>query len=136
MAVFRNTPAWIVLVSYLCANTFAAALHDHSDRCGHSAAGRCGADDHRHEDRHRQFCCSHCHGGEQSHERDDADDGGALHAPRSCVVCAYLAHTPLKAPTAALVPAGDLLPDAVQLPAERLMIAAPETHLARGPPAS
>ncbi|MGE5194384.1 MAG: hypothetical protein ACM3U2_17995, partial [Deltaproteobacteria bacterium] len=36
MPDFRNILAWLVLTSYVFANTFAAALHDHRHCCGHS----------------------------------------------------------------------------------------------------
>jgi hypothetical protein len=128
MAVFRNILAWTVLATYLFANTFAAALHDHGDGCGHSAAG------HRHQDRH---CAgAHCHDSDDTTSHDDAEDADALDAPHSCAVCEYLAHAPLKAPVAALTPSGNLLPDTVVHSVERLANAAPDTHLARGPPAS
>jgi hypothetical protein len=118
LSVFRNIPVWLMLASYLFANTFAAALHDHCDG-GHG-----------------HFAGQHCHGDGKVIEHDGPDLADGVHARHVCAVCEYLAHAPLAAPITAPVPAGDLRPDAVSLPVERLATAVPGTHLARGPPAS
>jgi hypothetical protein len=113
----------LVLASYLFANTFASALHDHHACCDHGGAG-------------------HDHGGGEQHHADegiadhDHDDGAdVLHAPHHCAVCEFFAQAPLTPPIAALVPNGELPPfEAIR--AVLLVSTAPtRMHLPRGPPA-
>ena len=124
MCASGKSLAWLVLASYLFANTAAVAFHDHGDCCGHSEAEHHHADD----------------GAAANPATDcevewDEDEGDELHAPHHCVVCDFLAQAPLGSPIAALIPVGDLALDVARPSAGRLTPIAATTHLPRGPPA-
>ncbi len=154
MRIIRKIPIWIVLASYLFANTVASSWHDHghcSDQCQgkqHHTAN-CGAVEH--ESHAGEHCCHHGSGHHHSHDvcqnhksgRDQPpdqptgkknDDG--QHCPRHCVVCDFLAIAPLSTPLATLISDGEILPEFVVLRVLPVSGTTVETHLARGPPAA
>jgi hypothetical protein len=143
MFALRKTLAGLVLANYLFSNTFAAALHDHAECCGHSGpvdqhlerdhavcgSGNCEAG-HR-EAGHRGH--RHCRHSVAGHKH--TAPGAVIHAPHHCAVCEFLAHAPLAAPVAALAPCGELPPASVPLAGLLVSTATAGTHLPRGPPA-
>jgi hypothetical protein len=133
MAVFRKALTWLVTASYLFASTFSAALHDHGDCCGHSAA----AHHHnagQHHCQHGHNHDAHHHGRHVAARSDRCHSGAALHAPHTCAVCEFLAQAPLAPPTVALIPNGQLPQAAVPYAALPIDAAPARTHLPRGPP--
>ena len=147
MPVFRRIPVWLVLASYVFANTLASSWHDHRDCCDHSdtahqhSADCATIDQHDHGHAHCQNhdrcqiherCGNHDRG--QNHEQGQADDGDEQHAPQHCVVCDFLALAPLPALPVVLVSAGEIVPEFVTLHILPITCSAIETHLARGPP--
>jgi hypothetical protein len=165
MRIIRKIPIWIVLASYLFANTLASSWHDH----GH-CSDHCQNDQHRgadcaaieHDSRAGEHCCHHdtghhhTHSGAHSHDacqnhesgRDQPTgqppsqptgqkhDGDGQHCPQHCVVCDFLAIAPLAAPLATLTADGEILPELVVLRVLPVSGTTVETHLARGPPAA
>jgi hypothetical protein len=133
MPVFRTALTWLVAASYLFANTFAAALHDHRGCCEDGAIGH-----------HQHAGNGHCHHGHthRGHHSgrhaaasdDRCQPGAVLHAPHTCAVCEFLAQAPLAPPTIALVPNGELPPVAALRAVLRIEAAPAGTHLPRGPP--
>ena len=161
MPGLRKIPVWIVLASYLFANTVASSLHDHRDCCGHAdeaqhhTADGPAAESHRsghgatchhghkheHQACHNHTACTDLAGkqpcSKQTSERDGHQPvGDGQHDPRHCVVCDFLALAPLAAPVATLTSAGELLPEFVVLRVVPVFGTTVETHLARGPPAA
>jgi hypothetical protein len=124
MVVLRRITAWVVLATYLSANTLASAWHDHGDCCHASAA------DHHH-DHDEGDHDHHDHVGNCQHH----DDDDALTAPHTCAVCDFLALAPLPAAPVRLIPGGEVVSPAVVCPLPRLSQQAAGTHLPRGPPA-
>jgi hypothetical protein len=162
MAVLRKIPVWVVLASYLFANTVASSLHDHRDCCGrsddvhHHTADCTASGSHRSAN---EASCHHGHFGHKHHTCHNhpprPDSPGKLasgkstgkpdgqqpvgenqHDPQHCVVCDFLALAPLSAPLATLTSAGELLPEFVVLRVLPVSGTTIETHLARGPPAA
>jgi hypothetical protein len=140
MPVFRKIPAWLVLASYLFANTLASSWHDHRDCCGHS----CEAPPHTtncvtldHHDHNHGCGHAHCLNHEQGrgHAQRQSSDGNEQRAPQHCVVCDFLALAPLPALPVGLTPAADVIPQLVALDVVDVASSPIETHLARGPPA-
>ena len=130
MLVSQKPLTWLVLASYLFANSIAASLHDHDDCCAHATVAPHAADEHDHS--------GHDHAGYHQTRRPNTDGdrhGPKLRSPHYCAVCEFLAQAPLTAPVAELSPAGELPPSAMQF--SRLVISQQlaGTHLPRGPPA-
>jgi hypothetical protein len=122
MVVLRKITAWLILASYLFANTLASSWHDHGDGCHVSGAERHyehGDGDHGH----------HAHDGDCQHHND------ALTAPHTCAVCDFLALAPLPAAPAGLIHGGDVVSPIALCLLPRLTQRAAGTHLPRGPPA-
>jgi hypothetical protein len=166
MPVLRKIPVWIVLASYLFANTVASSLHDHRDCCGHSdgvdhQSTACAAVDNprsagakccHHKHGHRHDAVQHhasCRtrpghalaghsptGHPSSHPAGRENDGSGRHDSHRCVVCDFLALAPLSVPQATLELAGEILPEFVDLHVLPVSETTVETHLARGPPAA
>ena len=146
MPVLRKLPVWIVLASYLFANTVASSLHDHRDCCSHSDGAHHDAPGcavpHRHLTGGKQ-CCHHGHSHHHhsarnqkaSHAPVEGQKGDDQRAPRQCVVCDFLTLAPLPAPPTALDSTGEVLPEFVVLDVLPVSSTTVETHLARGPPA-
>ena len=124
MSFSRKSLAWLVLATYLSANTLTASLHDHRECSGH-CAGVKGPHSHHHH-------AGHCHVGHDHHRHDTRKE---LRAPHHCLVCEFFAQAPLTPPATGLVLNCDLLPNEWQPPVPLLAQAAATTHLARGPPA-
>ena len=155
MPGLRKIPVWVILASYLFANTIASSWHDHRDCSGHSEGAQphiadCAVpDDHRGGKGH---CCHHVHRHATAvhdkgpHACKDYDpcrisaghenNGDDQHDSQRCVVCDFLALAPLAAPQAALELAGEVLPEFMVLDVLSISGTTVETHLARGPPAA
>ncbi len=140
MSISRKSVAWLVLASYLFANTVAASLHDHGDCCSASPTGahdRHAAHDHVAQ-HHGHRYAGHDHPGHGSHcggatGHDDA--GIRLLAPHHCVVCEFFAQAPLRPPAAGLIRGGDLPPGESPRPVILVSRRSATTHFARVPPA-
>lgn len=130
MVRFRKLSFWLVLASYLFANTWAASWHDHHD----VAACQSAIEGHRHS--------GHCtgkhdtgdHDHDCDHDRHEHTPGQSPGAPHHCVVCEFLALAPLPASTPRLIVAQEAVSAEVVLPVVRLSEAPIQAHPARGPP--
>jgi hypothetical protein len=132
MVDYRKIAGWLVLASYLFANTLAASWHDHHDHaaCPSAPADHCRNHcDHYHGD---QCAAHHDHDCDHDDDQTSGDDQGT---PHHCVVCEFLALAPLPVAIPALIAAGAAIPAAVVVPVVRLAEAPLQAHPARGPPA-
>lgn len=140
MLVLRKTLAWLVLASYLFANSLAASLHDHRECCGHSKKAEHLPSETCHTGHHHlgQNHAGHDHAGHKHISGGAPDHGCAgdeLYAPHHCLVCEFFAQAPLTPPAADLIPGGDILPDPSAFSVLLLSHRAAGRHLPRGPPA-
>ena len=150
MSVFRKILVYVVLASYLFANTLASSWHDHGECRSHSESEPHHATaDAKPDGQHKtgKKCCHHHrgHGHKQmpaacqsqgpNHDPTRKQDGGRQRDSHHCVVCDFLAIAPLAAPQVALVTAVEALPEFLVLDVLAVSDATIETHLARGPPA-
>src|SRR5262249_24477334 len=102
----RKLTAWLVLASYLFANTLAASWHAHP---GQTSCPATPAEHHHHADHHCTATAHHhrnCDRGDAHHadhdQRSDEDQG----TPHQCVICEFLGLAPLPAAVPALIDAG------------------------------
>ncbi len=159
-ALLRKFPIWIVLASYILANTVASSWHHQGHCFGHSDEANIttlpiaqrpkviDSGPHHGQPVIRATSMSHhtCHNhalrtdspAKQPTSKPVGHQpaGEGQHDPCHCVVCDFLAIAPLAACPVTLVTSGEVLPEFVVhdvLPVSGTTI---ETHLARGPPAA
>jgi hypothetical protein len=140
MVGVRKTPVWLVLASYLIANTLAASWHDHQH---HAACPAASSAEHHHRAAHDHHCAlHHDHDCDQNDSvlvaRDDETvdhtSDERQNTPHRCVVCEFLALAPLPAAIPALINAGEAAPSEVVPPVVQFSAAPIQAHPARGPP--
>jgi hypothetical protein len=134
MRVFRQISVWVVLASYLFANTLAASWHTHG---AHECCKKSTVAEHGHHHAHGATGCHghhHCHEQTHDHDKQPGTDGDQSPSPHHCVVCDFLALAPLAAPVAELLAAGEAIPTLVPASVELVAGATVQIHLARGPP--
>jgi hypothetical protein len=147
---YQRITGWIVVVSYLLANTVSALFHTHHGP--HSVAGACcqfhdscPADDAQHTG-----VAGHCHRHQHGHSNDvphragdasnnapriDSEPGDTPgDCPEECAVCRFLAQQPLPAPVMAAPEICGMAGARVWSPALVLPVRVPDCAWARGPP--
>ena len=135
MFQWNRLPGWLMLASYLLANTLSALWHDHpgcSD-CGTSLpfeqCQRHAPGEHAHQD------CDHHHGdGDADHESTPEEPQQQGAAGHGCAVCDFLALAPLPATLPELTDAEQAVSTLLPVLVSRSGRCAPHDHLARGPP--
>jgi hypothetical protein len=146
MGTVRKIVGWLVLASYLLANSVAPLWHDHHEhgccqaatcqpsQCPAVQAGHKNQHHHKHHHHHGSTCHEHQsgHGADQP-----VDEGPAGPTPHHhCVVCEFQSLAPLTTAAPVLIDAGEVVQIEVALPVARLCAAPPKSHPARGPPAA
>src|SRR5438105_3152066 len=128
---------WLVLASYLLANSVAALWHDHHDHgCCRAATcqpSQCPAVQTSHESHHRHHHKHHHHHGSACSDHNSNHDAGLPvdegPAPdHHCVVCEFQSLAPLTTAAPVLVDAREVVQIELVLSIVRLCAAPPKSH--------